>query len=464
MSFLTPWVGYIPFFPSMSTRGEKRVRKALQRIRCDADLVLFVRGTAGWELVPGNIRDEGDKEWIVPVDEDEAPYPADGIPDTPPMLFGCPIGIAYRHWGCLNEVPNVVLDMTEGSEESASNDWDPEEAALELETVVETHSDAGSRPGDMLEDASEILNAETPAVTDGGEESEDNDDSLFATFDAADRLGLDSDDNSDEESPDTAEDVDADLDVNPEDDELRDSGTKNPSTRDEKAENRQTLRERLLSPIAWTRGWLGRRREGWRQYQFRKGWRWLNGDATTLILQQDDDAEMYTDPADYSQPDQDEANWAGYITQLNQHRYDGRGAGGSPVRVSGTNTTLGLAYAPVAKLLSPVACRAGRNLHATRLSDGEDEPGRYNDICIEERASIWPADVVLLGGEHVSQEKIERAIEQARAKSNPPGGQFADKAMKLGGIILALILGVTLGDPSFIVEAAQQVLSTGVVG
>jgi hypothetical protein len=435
MSRFTPYVGKLPLVPTQEERGEKRVRKSLRRIRGDADLVAFIKGTYGWELIPGNIRDEGDQEWVVPVDGAEAPFPADGIPDTPPTLFGCPIAIGYKHWGCLNEVPNVILDVGIDADTGVNLDGDPEELATKLEAVVETHADAPTGPEALLEDASDVLETDdSELATDGGEDIGDGED---GGDDSADDVDWGEVSDADDDDPlEAAEELD-------------------------NVEDGPTLRERLPSPIVWTRAWLGRRRDEWRRYQARKGWRWLTGNADTLILQQDGDAEIYTDRADYSQPSDDEAKWSGYITRSNEDRYDGRGAGGSPERIRGLGVNLGLAYAPVAKLISPVSCRLGRNTHALRLADGTGV-GRRNDVQIEERACVWPADILLNGGEHVTQEGIERAIEQTRAKANPPGGELVDTAMKLGALILALILGATIGDPSLLFESVQRMLWLGV--
>jgi hypothetical protein len=466
MSRFTPYVGKLPLVPTQEERGEKRVRKSLRRIRGDADLVAFIKGTYGWELIPGNIRDEGDQEWVVPVDDYEAPFPADGIPDTPPTLFGCPIAIGYKHWGCLNEVPNVILDVGIDADTGVDLDGDPEELATKLKTVVETHADMPTDdPEVLIERASEVLDGEdSEALTDGGEDIGDGEIDCVA-----------SDDNQDSETSDAATDTvlgfdfsDSDADEDGDDDpvgnEVSDADDDDPLEAAEELDNVEdgpTLRERLPSPIVWTRAWLGRRRDEWRRYQARKGWRWLTGNADTLILQQDGDAEIYTDRADYSQPSDDEAKWSGYITRSNEDRYDGRGAGGSPERIRGLGVNLGLAYAPVAKLISPVSCRLGRNTHALRLADGTGV-GRRNDVQIEERACVWPADILLNGGEHVTQEGIERAIEQTRAKANPPGSELVDTAMKLGALILALILGATIGDPSLLFESVQRMLWLGV--
>jgi hypothetical protein len=93
---------------------------------------------------------------------------------------------------------------------------------------------------------------------------------------------------------------------------------------------------------------------------------------------------------------------------------------------------------------------AGNGTGTSALSDGGRI--RHNDIIVEERALVWPDDIKLLGGEDVTQDHLDTIEEQVRALGNPPGGEWIQTASKLGGVILAFIVGVTLGDPSGLIE------------
>lgn len=373
-------LGHIPGIASLQARGEKRVGKTLEHARGDADVVGLVRGNDGWELVPGDIRDEGDEQWVEPHDPDERPYPADGIPDTPPRLWGVPVCFGYKDFGCLNEVPNTRIRR-------------------ETATLSDLVGDAPSWATD------------------------DSDDS--------DTMG----DNDD--------------------------ATDTPSRR-----------ERLA---AW-----------WRDRRLRTGLSWLQSDAEAVIIKQDGDAVLSAKRADYNNPDDDGPEW--YETRSHGYYYDARGHGAAPEPFHDT-ADIALAYAPYPKLLAPVICRIARNHRAGRLvtdpaevrqqqaggpgtngageqavADGGATPLRHNDIIVEERAMVWPADIRMLGGSEETQERIETLERQVRAKENPPGGEWLKNAGRIGIVLLAAIIGMAVGDPSGVIELLSVISAPGVVG
>jgi len=424
MSRLTPLVCKLPGVPSMFDRGLARVSRRLNRIRGDADVILLAKGQYGWEPVPANIRDEGDEMWMDPVADDGRPYPADGVPDTPPELGDCPVVPAYKHYGCLNEVNNVVVD-------------EPQMAL-----------------GDLLEAA--------------GVETDERGEPTLAV---------------------------------------------DPPNRDRSDDETRWQRLRAWPGRRWRglKAWVAQKRRAYRYRRDSKGWDWMQRDATALVLKQDGDAAVYCERADKQQSSESEA-WTGYLTRTTEDRYDDRGAGAKPEPIGDGDAKLALAFGPVVKLISPVACRVGRNIHAKRLAtvaapeppdtgsgestdgdggDGDESGGdggdldqpaadarsenghavadgggyantrsslpRHNDIMIEERAAVWPADIKKLGGENITQERLETAIKQIDAKRNPPGSQTLDKALKLGGIILVFILAMVLGDAGLLYQVAETI-------
>lgn len=365
MTAIAYYAGRIPGVPSKRDRGEKRIHKALENIRGDADVVGIVRTNDGWDFVPGDIVDEGDEEWVVPTNSDRQPYPADGIPDTPPTLFGVPVTIGYRNFGCLNEVPNVnFIDRS-----------------ISLEELVYDHAiDAPATDGEST-------------ATNGEPDQADGNDPRGRLASAWDRFG----------------------------------------------------------------DWRQRRR-------LSTGWGWLQHDAEALVLQQDGDAALSIERLDYDLKG-DGPEW--YISRKTEYYFDARGHGAAPQTIE--TAKLGLAYGPVPKLIAPSICRIARNMQAEQLTTGTEQQARQqrvaadggvrkNDIIVEERAMVWPADSLMLGAPKETQEAIKTAERQVLAKENT-GGILDNLGTlgKIGIVMLLFVVGAQFGDPSGMIEMARAI-------
>ena len=89
--------------------GRYWLGKELNHMRGDADVLGLVRAAEGWEFIACDFDSDGDDQWLRPVDDDERPFPAEGVPEQPPRLYGCPIAIGYKQFGALAEIPNVEI-------------------------------------------------------------------------------------------------------------------------------------------------------------------------------------------------------------------------------------------------------------------------------------------------------------------------------------------------------------------
>lgn len=200
------------------------------------------------------------------------------------------------------------------------------------------------------------------------------------------------------------------------------------------------------------------------------GWKWLQGGADALVLEQDGDSAWVLERADYQTGDGPE--W--YRTRGGGYRFDARGAGAPPTDTPAGS--LSTSYGPVPKLLAPTLCRLARNMHEGKIETGNEERGgtyeigqsgtpraiadggqiegapsakkiepRPGDIQVEERAFVSPEDVKLLGGAQETQDKIQTLLKQTEAKENLPGDGLGSEILKYGQLILALILGYWMG-------------------
>lgn len=451
MSKIGQLLGKAPGIPSYRARGERRISKTLQAwaADCSADIIGIIRTDDGWHFEPLDLHHIKGQQWAEPVDSDEPWYPCDGLPSDPPRLFDVPVAIGYKDFGALTEVPNVqfrdntpshLVDLVRPSEEEHADD----------ETAVDR-----SETDQIIDDANQHLTPPTSLTTG----------SLLS--DGAEPV--------DEESGDA--DGKADGETDGETDE-------EPTRRARLATRLADWRDRVRAGLADRRD---RFRTWWRQRRLSKGLSMLSAGATAAIIKQDGDAVMTATQADYN-VNSEGPEW--YVSDMDR-KFDARGAGATPHSCQGAD--IGVAFAPIPKLISPVLPRAARNIHSLRVVDdpemfAEPEPEadaetdeqeqaerqnghkqpladggtlRHNDIRVEERALVWPADLKLLGGEHETQEHLDTLEEQIRAKENPPGGELFKTAGRLGGIILAFIIGAVLGDPSGLFELAGNVGALG---
>jgi hypothetical protein len=442
-------LGKIPGVPSYADRGRKKLRKALADYwsRYDADMIALVRSEIGWDFEPVKRHELDGQTWAEPLDSDGPWYPADGVPENPPELWGVPVALGYRDFGCLPEVPNTQFF---GS---------PTQAGQATVAGALTLPSAGDAPGDT-DDTGES-GADRPDTQDLLDETEtllqdpeaaQNPGSVWTN---ADPPGADSE-SADDTAAETGDDSDGDSDDGDDADDSPDG-----------------LRAR------W-RAWRERRAVAKRKKRARKGLQMMQRGSTALIVVQDGDSVLTCKPATYV-TDTKGPEW--YVTDDGKDKkYDAREAGSGPIALD--KADIGMAFGPVPKLIAPVLPRIARNVHSLRVADnraqfapeqGGEQPQtptnpqngnasgddaavpdggqvRHNDVIVEERALVWPADIKLLGGEHETQDHLDTLEEQVKALANPPGGEWLAKASKLGGIILAVLIGVTLGDPSGIIE------------
>jgi hypothetical protein len=322
-------------------------------------------------------------------------------------------------------------------------------------------SDGEDAAGDTDTDESSTDRPDTQDLLDETEE-------LLQNPEAAHRprpASLDTDAADDGE--DTADDTDTDA---------GDTDADAADTADQAAESTDDSSDGLRA--RW-RAWRDRRAIAKRKKRARKGLQMMQRGSTTLIVKQDGDSVLSCKPATYV-TDTKGPEW--YVTDDGKDKkFDAREAGSGPIALD--KADIGLAFGPVPKLVAPVLPRIARNIHSLRVADnraqlvseqGADKPQsplnpqngntgadgalsdggqvRHNDVIVEERALVWPADIKLLGGEHETQDHLDTLEEQVKALANPPGGEWLATASKLGGIILAVLIGVTLGDPSGIIE------------
>jgi hypothetical protein len=440
-------LGKVPGVPSYADRGRKKLRKALADYwsRYDADMIALVRSEIGWDFEPVKRHELDGQTWAEPLDSDGPWYPADGVPENPPELWGVPVALGYRDFGCLPEVPNTQFfdAPTQAGQATVAG-------ALTLPPAGEGDADDTDESAtdrrdteDLLDETETILRdpeaAQNPELVWGDSDPPDDDD------EPGDGTAAETDDDSDGDS-----DNGADADDSPDD-----------------------LRAR------W-RAWRERRAVVKRRKRARKGVAMMQRGSTALIVVQDGDSVLTCKPATYV-TDTKGPEW--YVTDGGKDKkYDAREAGSGPITLHAAD--IGLAFGPVPKLIAPVLPRIARNIHSLRVADNRaqlvSEPDdaqpqtpanpqngstsgddaavpdggqvRHNDVIVEERALVWPADIKLLGGEHETQDHLDTLEEQVKALANPPGGEWLAKASKLGGIILAVLIGVTLGDPSGIIE------------
>jgi len=436
MSTVLYLLGKLPGVKSLKKRGHKRLRKHLARERGDADLLGIIKTSHGWQLEPLNMVGEGDQRWAVPVDEDDAiAYPADGLPEEPQDFLGTPVAVGYKHYGAATDVPQ----FNPGGNVDAS-----------ASTGAKTAMDAlvpgtGLGAAVTADGANDILSADIPDVA--GDEAD------------ADESG--STDNGDSDDSDSDEVLT---------DRLRAAG-----------------RRAAGWPGRRWRGckaWLGRRWANHKSRQYAKGWRWTRANDRVLVLQQDGDSAWYVEPASYYTPDSQDVVWNGFKGSQGS-RFDARGHGGEPESVHG-GVSLAAAYGPVIKLLAPVACRIGRNLHNVRLEPKPVSPSHRaahgeaaagggsaatadggqpvaDAIAIEERALVALEDIKLVDDEMATQEYVQTRVEQTLTKANPPGGDLAEKGLKIGLVIVAGLIGAVVFDPGFLVQLARKIATLGVV-
>jgi len=449
-------LGKIPGVPSYADRGRKKLRKALGDYwsRNDADMIALVRSEIGWDFEPVERHKIDGQTWAEPLDSDGPWYPADGVPENPPELWGVPVAVGYRDFGCLPEVPNTRMfdsptqagqDTVAGTLTFPSADEDAADTADTDDADGAEESSTG-RPDtqDLINETEQLL--QTPA---GGQRP--------TSASAGAGGGVDW------------------LNTNDETDNGTDAAGAD-ETDDEAAANTDDSPGGLRG--RW-RAWRDRRRAAKRKKRARKGLQMMQRGSTTLIVKQDGDSVLSCKPATYV-TDTEGPEW--YVTDDGKEKkFDAREAGSGPITLD--RADIGLAFGPIPKLIAPVLPRIARNIHSLRVADnraqlvseqGADKPQspvnaqngstgdnaamsdggqvRHNDVIVEERALIWPADIKLLGGEHETQDHLDTLEEQVKALANPPGGEWLETASKLGGIILAVLIGVTLGDPSGIIE------------
>lgn len=113
----------IPIIPTKRSIGRRLATRGYDNYRGDADVVAHVVSPSGWELVRADHETEDEMEYYVPRDGGKK-YPADGVGADPGTLFGTPITVGYRDFGCLREVPNTeiareihILESSEGQSE-----------------------------------------------------------------------------------------------------------------------------------------------------------------------------------------------------------------------------------------------------------------------------------------------------------------------------------------------------------
>jgi len=344
--------------------GERWLKIELDRLRGDADVLGLAKSDDGWEFIPCNIESDGGEMHLVPVDGDERPFPAEGVPEQPPRLYGCPIAIGYKHFGALAEIPNVDIAR---------------DVMIDLRT--------------------QALDAENTV------------------------------DGKDTEPPGYLERV---------------------------------------------HGWLGDKRDAigaWRSgVRFKWGWNLTQGRADALIIEEDGDNAVVMERANFT-AGQDEPDW--FVSSCG-YRFDARGNGAPPTEAGPAD--VGMAYAPIPRLVAPSLCRLARNMREVKIEDGAYQyGGRTLDsttgepmtdggtalgdgipepkvaqpdegaIEVEERAFVDPEDVKLLGGAQETQDKIETLLKQTEAKENTPGSSLAANLVDFGKILIAFAVGAVLG-------------------
>lgn len=358
--------------------GKRWLAKALERERGEADVLGFVKGNDGWELIPCDIETDGDEQWFIPLDPAERRFPADGVPSEPSTFLGTPIAFGFKEFGALSQLTQVEIGR---------------DVVIDLDKLQadETDPDA-DQPGD------------------GGSGG------------ASGRVSV---------------------------------------------RHVTSISGRMRQ---WVADWVAGFRTGWENLQWAKGWAWTQGKTSALIIEQDGDAALVGERANYNAGAK-EPEW--YICDKSGYRYDARGAGAPPEPLG--TATVGLAVAEIPKLVAPSLARVGRNLIKRRIKDGTKQYGgslmqdgetaltdgginvdggipepkvarpANGAIEVEERAFVNPEDVKLLGGAQETQDKIETLLEQVEAKENTPGGSMGRTVLHYGMIILAFILGAQLG-------------------
>lgn len=108
MGLIGTVAGRIPGIPTKRSLGRRLASRGYDKFRGDADIVGHVVSPEGWELVRADYETDDENEFYVPRDGGRA-YPADGLGADPGTLFGTPIAVGYRDFGCLRQVPNTQI-------------------------------------------------------------------------------------------------------------------------------------------------------------------------------------------------------------------------------------------------------------------------------------------------------------------------------------------------------------------
>lgn len=108
MGYLGQLVSKLPIIPTRRDIGENLVRRGLNRLRGDADLVGALRGPDGWTFGAYNYEQHGAEEYLVDVETGQR-HRADGVGSDPGRLLGVPFAVGYQDFGCLRELPGVEI-------------------------------------------------------------------------------------------------------------------------------------------------------------------------------------------------------------------------------------------------------------------------------------------------------------------------------------------------------------------
>jgi len=326
-------LGKIPGVPSYADRGRKKLRKALADYwsRYDADMIALVRSEIGWDFEPVKRHELDGQTWAEPLDSDGPWYPADGVPENPPELWGVPVALGYRDFGCLPDVPNTQFfdSPTQAGQATVAG-------AVTLPPVDEDGADDTAESATDRRDTQDLLD-ETETILQNPEAAAQNPELVWADSDAPAADG--------DTAADTAAETDDDSDGDSDD-------------ADDADDSPDGLRAR------W-RSWRERRAVVKRKKRARKGLQMMQRGSTALLVIQDGDSVLTCKPATYV-TDTKGPEW--YVTDDGKDKkYDAREAGSGPITLD--KADIGMAFGPVPKLIAPVLPRIARNIHSLRVAD-----------------------------------------------------------------------------------------------